>query len=190
LKLGRRLAVLLSPLVIGACGVVTVPEPLGDTAAVIQPGEWQGYWLVADPDGDYVVYAVVADGARGLLELSVIERDKESESPRAKLERREVILRHAGDRLIASMRETQTTTGYVFVALSKQRDAATLWIPDFECVEGLLKSGRLSGTQSTKMGSTIQLDRLDIAKALSRGSLDCDFFLWDKPLAIRRLTKR
>lgn len=173
-----KLAVVLLSMAAGACSVVTLPEPPGD-AAIIRAAEWEGHWALVDGEETYVVDAVVADATRGLLEISG-----------ARLERAQVFLRQSGPLLLASVRESPTASGYLFFALSKERDAATLWIPDFECVQSLLRSGRLSGAKSMQADSTIELDRLDIAQALSRGSMECDFFRWDKPLALRRLTER
>lgn len=179
-----RLAALICSFALGACTYVTVPAPLGDIPAPIEPKEWNGHWVLGR---DVVGHVIVTDPERGALELSWIRETKpDFARPRAALVRGQVVLRRVGDVLIASLR-LRDEERYLFFALAKDGDRATLWLPDHECIEMQLKTGVLSGGKLSEGHATeLALLGLDPARAVSREPGACHIFAWDKPQVARR----
>ena len=179
-----RLAALICSFALGACTYVTVPAPLGDIPAPIEPKEWNGHWVL---NRDAVGHILVTDPERGALELSWIRETKlEFGRRRAELVRGEVVLRRMGEVLIASLR-LRDEERYLFFALARDGERTTLWFPDPECIETQLKTGALSGrTLRAGHGTELALLGLDPARAVSREPGTCHIFAWHKPHVARR----
>ena len=181
----KRLTRLIVCALLGGC--VILPEPVGQVPAVLEPEDWEGYWISSTEDD--VVYAVVTDRQRGTLEMSGIEKEApENGPPRARLERLEALVRVAGEVLLLSV-PVEKEPGYVFFALKKEGDQVTLSFPDAKCVKALIEGGTLSGSERSPF--TIALDRLDPVQAVSQAApMGCNIFDWDKTVVFRRLRKQ
>jgi hypothetical protein len=179
----HRLAALIFCAAVAACAVVR--EPIGETPAVTEPGEWDGTWV-----GEYAVFHVtVLDRQRGALEVSWI--DTEEKPRRARILRAEAFVRRAGDMLLLSVRDEdkqlkKEKNGYDFFALSKTGDHAVFWGHSYKCIRALVERGELSGREE---GNYLVLDRLDPMQVVTIPSGACSVIEWKEPYTFRRLAK-
>jgi hypothetical protein len=139
MKLSRFVGIGLLLLLLHACSVVYVLEPVGETPLVLDPEDWEGAWLLDDD----VARIDVLDSENGILRIAGLEEDSDGE---LEIEAFTVHLREGGDWIFASVEvEDDEERGYLWGVVRHNGGQILALTPDIEKFRALVESGLLPG---------------------------------------------
>lgn len=169
-------------LALGGCHDVLSHGPMGESAVVLVPEEWDGVW--SSVDGEFAVFQVV-EPERTSIRAWFLERDSTGAPT---LEPATLLARESGGWLFLSMlkssEEPSGRSEYYWVRAKKEDDTLIFWIPDTKKFETLVAEGIFPGDTES---SDVRLGELEsshyaILTSEGRGVL----FHWDMPLIFTR----
>lgn len=156
------------------CSAVVIPAPIGEPVNLTGETEkWAGVWV---GNGTETVTVEVVDAEQGILEV-VGFFDKQTSITH--------ITKYDQD-LIASTiypldYETRVnkTNGFIWALLKKEEHMATMWVPNDDKFESLVKSGELPGRIEKSDVYLGELDENHLRMIFSKSN-DW-YFAWDSP---------
>jgi len=174
----KRIQVLLAAialLALGGCESVYAPQPMGDTAVVLDDS-WSGTWLV---EGGALT-TQVRDAKNGLLQVGWIETGPEG----IELELLDGTVRSGAGLLFFSTRDKETEHGYQWVFIDRDAGRVRAWYPDPAAFVAAVERGEIPGKAfegSVVLGELTD-DHLARIADPSSGLLE-----WREPLVLLRV---
>jgi len=139
MRLARFVGIGLLLLALPACNAVYVDEPIGETPLVLDPGEWEGTWMVEDD----VILVDVLDSENGILRIAGIEKTEDGE---LEIEAFTIHLRDGGDWIFASIEDdNEGEPRYLWGVLRRSGEQVLELDPDRTKFRALVEAGTLPG---------------------------------------------
>ncbi len=186
MRMWMRLAgMALLAVALGACNVVTTPQPFGDGMVQLEPADWEGTWVASDSADTHVVTVKVQNAAAGILVGARVEfKDNPTTAAVAAVQ---FHVREVAGRLFISMPADpeDPSKGYLWGMLKTSKDQAILWVPSPKAFARYVKEGRLPGNVD---GDNAHLTALSPEQQQLIAEKDAkELFDWSDPLVFRRV---
>ena len=140
----RPLCLLIVPLLLGACHVVTTPRPIGQAPVKMVKADWDGSWLSTGDGDDKSVFQIhVTDEAKGYSAMGAMEfKDERYTVQQMSLHLRSLATKKSGTVKLVNVLDQQSGRWYP-VVLARKGDTITLrWMCPVKLRE-LAKAGKL-----------------------------------------------
>jgi hypothetical protein len=182
MKISRFLVLFALFSILCGCQSVESYYLVGEAPSSIEPGKWNGKWMVV-PSGDEseVVEIQVLDAQTGTLRISWTEKDGEAKAMNC-------FLRGSGDWMFANLSEPEKAE-YLWGRVKNSGDGLILaWPPSFEKFKDLVEKGALPGEVR---GSTVYLKQLQAGHLkLIQSDEHAPLFEWTSPMVLTRPGKK
>lgn len=178
MSLFKGLLVAVSVLSLAGCSTVSLPKPMGETVASVEPEQWEGTWLTSTMDTSISIK--VTDAKKGILKAAWLDD--------MKMETLEFYLLESGEWMFGNVKDEENSSRFLWGRLKKEDSQIIVWFPDVEKIKDLVKAGSLPGTVGedgdVALGD-LKAEHVKLITSDDQGIL----FEWEEPLVLIRLSK-